>query len=206
MRIQKNIVLHKRFDKGFSLVELIIVIAIMAILAAAIAPAIIRYIDKSRKATDVDAANTIYEATVYSYNEGYSYEGKENGVDQDADVINPVSFTVSATSGGVVDGSYTLECIAVAQSSGNTAFTNSIDAHIHFLSLVRTTLSQNNPNIGLFCKPKYRKNLGGGSPDGFMIGRRHGASGISEGFEIWVTDSNGDPLYRLAPNTCDEYK
>ena len=37
-------------NKGFSLVELIIVIAIMAILAAAIAPALIRYIDKSRKA------------------------------------------------------------------------------------------------------------------------------------------------------------
>lgn len=46
-------------NKGFSLVELIIVIAIMAILAAAIAPALIRYIDKSRKADDVTAAGTI---------------------------------------------------------------------------------------------------------------------------------------------------
>lgn len=46
-------------NKGFSLVELIIVIAIMAILAAAIAPALIRYIDKSRKADDVAAAETI---------------------------------------------------------------------------------------------------------------------------------------------------
>ena len=46
-------------NKGFSLVELIIVIAIMAILAAAIAPALIRYIDKSRRADDVAAAETI---------------------------------------------------------------------------------------------------------------------------------------------------
>ena len=46
-------------NKGFSLVELIIVIAIMAILAAAIAPALIRYIDKSRRADDVTAAGTI---------------------------------------------------------------------------------------------------------------------------------------------------
>jgi type IV pilus assembly protein PilA len=46
-------------NKGFSLVELIIVIAIMAILAAAIAPALIRYIDKSRKADDVAAAETV---------------------------------------------------------------------------------------------------------------------------------------------------
>ena len=49
-------------NKGFSLVELIIVIAIMAILAAAIAPALIRYIDKSRRGDDVQAAATINTA------------------------------------------------------------------------------------------------------------------------------------------------
>jgi type IV pilus assembly protein PilA len=49
-------------NKGFSLVELIIVIAIMAILAAAIAPALIRYIDKSRRSDDVAAAETINTA------------------------------------------------------------------------------------------------------------------------------------------------
>ncbi len=43
----------------FSLVELIIVIAIIAILAASIAPALIRYIDKSQKANDVAAADAI---------------------------------------------------------------------------------------------------------------------------------------------------
>lgn len=49
-------------NKGFSLVELIIVIAIMAILAAAIAPAIIRYIEKSREATDVDGCDEVFRA------------------------------------------------------------------------------------------------------------------------------------------------
>jgi type IV pilus assembly protein PilA len=52
----------KKQNKGFSLVELIIVIAIMAILAAAIAPALIRYIDKSRRADDLSAAETINSA------------------------------------------------------------------------------------------------------------------------------------------------
>jgi len=52
----------KNGNKGFSLVELIIVIAIMSILAAAIAPAIIRYIEKSRKAVDIETAQTIFEA------------------------------------------------------------------------------------------------------------------------------------------------
>ena len=48
-----------KYNKGFSLVELIIVIAIMAILAAAIAPALIRYINKARKADDIAAADSI---------------------------------------------------------------------------------------------------------------------------------------------------
>lgn len=52
----------KKNNKGFSLVELIIVIAIMAILAGAIAPALIRYIDKSRKSSDVTSAKAIVTA------------------------------------------------------------------------------------------------------------------------------------------------
>ena len=52
----------KKSNKGFSLVELIIVIAIMAILAAAIAPALIRYIDKSRKADDIQFFGQIQSA------------------------------------------------------------------------------------------------------------------------------------------------
>lgn len=46
---------------GFSLVELIIVIAIMAILAGAVAPAIIRYIDKTRKHNVFIEARDIYQ-------------------------------------------------------------------------------------------------------------------------------------------------
>ncbi|MCR5149135.1 MAG: prepilin-type N-terminal cleavage/methylation domain-containing protein [Eubacterium sp.] len=53
---------RKENNKGFSLVELLIVIAIIAILSAAIAPMLIRYIDKARKQKDVAAAETIYHA------------------------------------------------------------------------------------------------------------------------------------------------
>ena len=61
-------------NKGFSLVELIIVIAIMAILAAAIAPALIRYIDKSRKADDIAAAETVNTAVQTSMSNEDAYD------------------------------------------------------------------------------------------------------------------------------------
>lgn len=45
----------KMNNKGFSLVELIIVVAIMAVLIGVLAPAYLQYVEKSKKTSDCDA-------------------------------------------------------------------------------------------------------------------------------------------------------
>lgn len=52
----------KNDNKGFSLIELIVVIAIMAILVGALAPQLIKYIEKSRVAADQQALGAVYTA------------------------------------------------------------------------------------------------------------------------------------------------
>lgn len=56
----------KKNNKGFSLVELIIVIAIMAILIGVMAPQLIKYIEKSKVESDREMLNSIYTAIVYA--------------------------------------------------------------------------------------------------------------------------------------------
>nr|MCR5609245.1 prepilin-type N-terminal cleavage/methylation domain-containing protein [Lachnospiraceae bacterium] len=46
-------------NKGFSLIELIIVIAIMAILTSALAPQLMKYIERSKASTDINNAQSI---------------------------------------------------------------------------------------------------------------------------------------------------
>lgn len=48
-------------NNGFSLVETIIVIAIMAILAAALAPQLVKYLEKSRESSDHQVEVTIVD-------------------------------------------------------------------------------------------------------------------------------------------------
>lgn len=53
-------------NKGFSLVELIVVIAIMAVLVGVLAPQLIKYVEKSREATDIQNCDSI-ASTLKSY-------------------------------------------------------------------------------------------------------------------------------------------
>lgn len=53
---------EKMNDKGFSLVELIIVIAIMAVLVVVLAPQYLKYVERSRNSTDISNATAMVTA------------------------------------------------------------------------------------------------------------------------------------------------
>ena len=54
----------KKNNKGFSLVELIVVIAIMAVLVGVLAPTLIGNIEKSRESKDLQNLDSIRQAVV----------------------------------------------------------------------------------------------------------------------------------------------
>lgn len=92
--------MKKTNNKGFSLVELIIVIAIMAILAGAIAPALIKYIDKSRKSNDVSAAKTIKTAVETALGTESVYETLTAPTSCTKVMILPDQSTATSTTNG----------------------------------------------------------------------------------------------------------
>ncbi len=59
--------MKKTNNKGFSLVELIIVIAIMAVLIGVLAPQFIKYVEKSRESTDITNLDTCVSAVQAYY-------------------------------------------------------------------------------------------------------------------------------------------
>lgn len=65
--------------KGFSLIELIVVVAIMAVLVAVLAPTLMRYVEKTRKQKDESAASEVRNAVELALAELEVYNSVADG-------------------------------------------------------------------------------------------------------------------------------
>lgn len=62
--------MKKTNNKGFSLVELIVVIAIMAVLIGVLAPTFTKYVEQARRSTDIQNAEEIKQAILADIADG----------------------------------------------------------------------------------------------------------------------------------------
>ena len=77
-------VMKKMNNKGFSLVELIVVVLIMAIIAVALAPQVMKWVENSRKSTDAQNYDSIVSAANIALSNEYNYKYLKNAT---SDVI-----------------------------------------------------------------------------------------------------------------------
>ena len=108
--------MRKLNNKGFTLVEIVIVIVIIAILAAMLVPALTQWIDKSKLKTFTSACGTIRTSVQAAISEEYAVNSsvtqiKDVGVDEaeatiGADIGKTVELKPAATveAGTVSDG------------------------------------------------------------------------------------------------------
>lgn len=209
--------MKKMNNKGFSLVELIIVIAIMAILAGAIAPALIRYIDKSRKSNDVSSCKTIKTAVETALGNESIYELLTTGAGDYCYIyVTPGKTTGSAT------GAQT--CIQI-EEEGTGDDEGKINGK-EVTSIETMAKDEIGTNIGEKTpKLKYRKNAKDTDsedvPTEFVAvvskkGTVYVFISVSDAKTMTVDeDDAGNVLagtaeaptgFQICPNVCDEYQ
>ena len=148
-------------NKGFSLVELIIVIAIMAILAMVITPAIIRYIEKSREATDIDACDEVFRAMS---NELLSDKIVFNNANPSSEFKITVDHTgLSVTTVGVTDSSShadaVLQSLGLEPDASNQYFAPGMKAKSRKVSENQTGNSTGSFSVVLTADGQMTKNI-----------------------------------------------
>lgn len=120
-------------NRGVTLIELIVVIAIMAVLSGIFVPQYMRYLHKSKQKQDIHTARTIYEIinmAMIEYPEAQ----------QTFDTYNYAKRSVSATVDGVRERNYNVYLLMVNEDKYKYWFYGTMDALLY----------KNEGNIGFY--------------------------------------------------------
>lgn len=135
----KNLQNRLNENKGFSLVELIVVIAIMVILIALLVPNVIGYISKAQDSANLSAAKTIYNAANTAVVDHKAQKGKWPTADELATALRGSSSSANdqlavvpeGTAAGIVyePTNGAVEQVWVATSTGDVSAGTNVQAY-----------------------------------------------------------------------------
>jgi prepilin-type N-terminal cleavage/methylation domain-containing protein len=120
----------KSTKKGFTLVELIVVLVILAVLAAMLVPALTGYIRKAREEKEFQAAAEVLTASQALVTEYYGKTASPTkagaeAVITDANVLGLTGVTCTITSKSVDDSTWTVNSLVVEINGGTYTWNGS---------------------------------------------------------------------------------
>ena len=112
--------MKKMNNKGFSLIELIIVIAIMAVLVAIIAPNLTKYLGKSKQETDKTNRAEIVKQVKNAIAEAATDDSQTILIaGAETSATSSATYTISRTTAGVIS-------VTPSDATNNTVFANMV--------------------------------------------------------------------------------
>ena len=208
---------RKQSNSGISLIELIIVIAIIGVLTGILAPAFTKYVEKSKKAKDIYTADQIARAVNIAFVENpEAYDAFQKW--------GKAGINVSATYNGTYT-SYSVYCVASSGPQNTNKVSNCFngsegalnggknDGSAGFYGAVNRELGLSTTKMNPSMTPKYTKKKEGNvnisgfgyeDLDRWRICKNRDTGAL----EIWVAQPDpwgGYPMYRLWPEPDDFY-